>query len=407
MKWLFLLLILFSNKLLFSQTETNVIFQHAGKIVHGTFSTPASEGPYPTVIIMPGSGPNDRNGTSLLSGPVVECLYPDLNGETITPYKDLAEGLVEVGFAVLRYDKLEFTYTPATLGTITFNKLWLPVESAIAYLKTRDDVNTSKITLLGHSEGSSIIPYIARRNPDICSMISVAGPRTPFDSIFAYQQVHFSQLCGLDTTAAQTLAEQILQYFDAIRSGNVSGPPVFGVPAAVWGDYLEVIDSVSINYNLANVPTLFVGLELDYNVPLSELERFRNEVTISDDFWEIPGLIHYMNPLTDPHVSDVVIDTIVHWLKEQCFTSGLESYSLEDRGFQIYPTLTTDQLTVNNDLITEYTIEVMDSAGLSVLKKSVYNNTSFPLNVSHLAPGIYFLRILHDKKYYTGRFVKN
>jgi hypothetical protein len=80
--------------------------------------------------------------------------------KTLRPYKQLSEALVDSGFAVLRYDKLEYTYTPAQLGTITFHKLWLPVESAINYVKTRTDVDTNCITLLGHSEGSLLIPIL-------------------------------------------------------------------------------------------------------------------------------------------------------------------------------------------------------------------------------------------------------
>src|SRR4029079_10885726 len=114
----------------FGQVAYEIQFAHDGKIVHGTFSAPSANGKFPTIIIAPGSGPNDRNGTFTLSDSTSKCLYPEIADETLQPYKQLSEALVDSGFAVLRYDKLEYTYTPAQLGTITFHKLWLPVESA-------------------------------------------------------------------------------------------------------------------------------------------------------------------------------------------------------------------------------------------------------------------------------------
>src|SRR6478752_8335062 len=147
----------------YSQQTYNVNFTHDGKIVNGTFTKPNGPGVFPTIIINPGSGANDRNGTIQMAGANVSCLYPALLNTTLRPYQDLSNALVAAGYAVLRYDKLEYTYSAASLGAITFHKLWLPVESAINYVKTRPDVDVNKIVLIGHSEGSSLIPYIAKK----------------------------------------------------------------------------------------------------------------------------------------------------------------------------------------------------------------------------------------------------
>lgn len=171
----------------------------------GTFSTPAGLGPYATVIIAPGSGPSDRDGTLPMFGVNIACLYPQLLGDTLRYYKELGEALVDSGYAVLRYDKLEYSY-PTGFGNITFEKLWLPVNSAIDYVKTRPDVDPDRIVLLGHSEGSSLIPHIAKDRDDIRALISVGGPRTPFDSLFAFQLVDFAQRCNRNVPLAQTQA---------------------------------------------------------------------------------------------------------------------------------------------------------------------------------------------------------
>jgi dienelactone hydrolase len=385
-----------------AQLSYPITFTHDGKTVFGTFTTPDGAGRFPTIIINPGSGANDRDGTLLLAGGNVECLYPDLNGETLKPYKELAEALVDSGYAVLRYDKLEFTY-PTTLGSITFHKLWLPVESAIDYVKTRADVDTNRLILIGHSEGSSLIPFIARERTDIKALISIAGARTPFDSILAYQLVEFERICDGDTVLAQSQANQILDYFSNVRLGNCNLlPPLFGVSACVWEDYFDATDPVSENYNLINLPTLFLGLGLDINVPPIELDRFENEVTVTDDFWSIPGLIHYMTPNDDPHVSQILSDTIIYWLRQQ---------NLHTRIFDVNP-LNSDlinispnpfhnavNLQLDETLENNVTISIIDFIGKSIMvfKPSPKFNGMEPIDLSLLPGGQYIMKIEGDK----------
>jgi dienelactone hydrolase len=305
-----------------AQKYYNISFIHDGKTIYGTFTTPNGIGKFPVIIINPGSGAIDRDGTIPMVGANVSCLYPALLNDTLKPYKELSDALVDSGYAVLRYDKLEYTYH-TNLGTITFHKVWLPVESAIDYVKTRNDVDTNRIILIGHSEGSSLIPFIAKSRSDIKALISIAGPRTPFDTLLAYQIVNIAQTCGGNIVLAQTQANQILSYFKIIRTSTWSGstPPLVGVPASVWHDYILATDSVAINYNEDSLPTIFIGMALDVNVPGTELIRFQNEVTITNDFLSITSLIHYMTSNNNPHVSSALTDTIIHWLRQNNFST--------------------------------------------------------------------------------------
>ena len=410
MKLIFSLILILGLKAINAQQSYPIHFTHDGKTVNGTFTTPDGTGRFPTVIINPGSGPNDRDGTLLLSGGNTECLYPELNGETLKPYKELADALVDSGFAVLRYDKLEFTYTATQLIPVTFHKLWLPVESAIAYVKTRSDVDTSCLVLLGHSEGSSLIPFIAKGRSDIKALISVAGPRTPFDSILAYQLVEFARMCDGDTLTAQMQADQILDYYSIARTSNCSAlPPLFGVAGCVWRDYFEATDPVATNYNLSNLPTLFIGLGLDVNVPQSELIRFQNEVTITDDFWSIPGLIHYMTPNDDPHVSETLTDTIIYWLKQQCETVGIEPDIAENNDINIFPNPFTESISINMpDDELNGTLTIYNALGQIVSKtdKIDFQNGS-SIDLSYLMSGVYFMEIDVNNYKIVRRIVKH
>lgn len=313
---------------MFAQVSEEITFTHEGYPIHGTLTKPSATGKFPVIIICPGSGPNDRNGTIAMVGATVQCMYPDIVGDTLRTYKELAEGLTAKGFAVVRYDKIEYTYT--NLGTITYKKLWLPFMSAIDYVRTRTDVDVNRIILIGHSEGGTLIPYAARLRSDITALINIAGARTPFDSLLAYQYRAFPRMCAQDTTQTDGIASQVLQYFSLIRSGNwnSSTPAFSGVPAAVWAQYTRIGDSVVINYNLASKPTLFLGLSRDNNVPIAtEYNRFQREVTTPATFVQLPDVIHYMNPISDNHISSNVIDTIANWLQARSLAGIEERFS--------------------------------------------------------------------------------
>lgn len=385
-----------------AQQSYNITFIHDGETVYGTFTSPNGSAKFPTIIITPGSGANDRNGTIEMVGANIACLYPALLNDTLRPYKELSDALVDSGFAVLRYDKLEYTY-PTTLGGITFHKLWLPVESAIDYIKTRNDVDTNRIILIGHSEGSSLIPVIARNRTDIKALISIAGARTPFDSLLAYQLVHIATICGGNVAQAQTQANQILSYFNVIRTNtwNGSTQALFGVPASAWYDYILATDSVSINYNLNNLPTLFTGMELDINVPPAELVRFQNEVTITNDFWSMPGLIHYMTPNNDPHVSAVLTDTIIYWLRQHNFVTGIMNNNTDENFVQAYPNPFSEELflTIKKELMNNVSISIHNILGQTIFSVNEKNpGSSFvkKISFSNLPDGIYLLEVNID-----------
>lgn len=331
------LTLLFFIFLSFSKAQRfeEISFRHEGKVMYGRLWLPLN--PNPTlVIVCPGSGAVDRFGSVHLTGANAQCLYPNLYNDTVRSYRDIAMGLRDSGFAVFTYDKIEYTY-PTNLGTITFEKLWLPIVSALDSLKLRTDIDTGNIYLLGHSEGSTIIPFVAKNRTDIKGLISLAGPRTPFDSILAYQLVEFSSLCGGNVSQAQSQAQQITSYFSMVRSKSwtSSTPTLFGVPAPQWYKYISMADSVAINYNVADLPTLFLGLVNDINVPLSEIDRFSEEVSITNDFWVIDSCNHYGTTNFYPQVYKPLIDTIIFWLKKKSTTTVAQIRFDDD--IKLYP----------------------------------------------------------------------
>lgn len=370
-------------------------FQHDGLTLHGRIQIPDGTGPFRTIVINPGTGANDRDGTIQMMGGNTNCLYPGLNGSTLKPYLGLSEALSDSGYAVVTYDKVEFTYVNP--GVISFHKLWLPVESLLSYLKTRNDIDTSEIILLGHSEGSTLIPYIARKNPHVKTLISLAGPRTPLDSILAYQLKYIAQTCGQDTSLANDQADEILQYFNLIRSGSwpVGTPPFAGVPPAVWKDYMDVADSVSINYNLANKKTLFVGLGADFNVPIStELSRFQNEISVPADFYQLNGLNHFLTTGNNPVTSKMLTDTLIYWLKQHTPPLSVKDLKKETERFSIQ--VGNGKIKVSSREETVKKLVLLDMTGRKVFTANG-RYPSLMADISNLASGIYVVFVQGNK----------
>jgi len=408
-----------------AQQSYSVSFVHVGKTVHGTFTTPAGLCKFPTIIINPGSGANNRDGTLPLTDANSACLFPSLYTDTLKIYKELAQALVDSGYAVLRYVKLEYTY-PTSLGTITFHKLWLPVESGIKYVKTRSDVDTNRIILLGHSEGSALIPFIAKGRTDVKALISLAGARTPFDSLYAWQLNHLVALlrpCGAtknDSISAANQANQVLNYFNLIRNNtwNTGTPTLFGVPASAWYNYVQATDPVATNYNLDALPTLFVGMGLDIQVPPSELIRFKNEVTITNDFWSMPGLIHYMTPNNNPHVSKALTDTIIYWLRKENFAMqcsqfvGISNKGSRDEMIDCYPNPFNDVITVRvrgaRALGTQITVRNVIGERIFYSEETDLNDFYIKkIDLTDSASGIYFLEVLVNGERSVKKIVKH
>jgi hypothetical protein len=390
MKSRLIFLLMLATILANAQQYVNVSFNHVDKTVYGTFSKPFGNGPFQTIILVPGSGPTDRDGTVQISGASANCMYPNLAGKTLKPYKQLGDALTQAGYAVLRYNKIEYNYS-SNIGVITFPKLWLPVESALKYLKTRADVDTNNLILIGHSEGSMLIPYVAKNRNDIKALISLAGARTPFDSILAKQIVDFTQMCGGNMAQAQADAQAYLNYFDTVRNQLGSAGPMFGVPDTVWYDYFQANDPVANNYNQANLKTLFLGMGQDYNVPPSELQRFQNEVTITNDFWSIPDLNHYMTPFDDPNLSTLVPDTIIYWLRQNGFATGLNKYKDQAMDVKIYPNPVQSDLLISIEKDFQNARYELTTILGEKISCGTFHRADERIDISALPSGIYFV----------------
>lgn len=126
----------------------------------GTLTYPKKEGKYPLMIMISGSGIQNRDEEIMQH----------------KPFAVIADYMANNGIAVFRYDDRGFGSKNAELFNATTFDYALDVESALNALKNHPNIDTDKIGLVGHSEGGLIAPIVASRNSDVDFLILLAGP---------------------------------------------------------------------------------------------------------------------------------------------------------------------------------------------------------------------------------------
>jgi len=135
------------------------------------FTIPQGKGPFPAVVLITGSGPQDRDES--------------LMGHK--PFLVLSDYLTRHGIAVLRADDRGTGRSTGVFGNATTADFATDTEAGVAWLKTRPEVDPHKIGLIGHSEGGVIAPMIAARNHDVAFIVMMAGTGVPGDQILPAQ----------------------------------------------------------------------------------------------------------------------------------------------------------------------------------------------------------------------------
>lgn len=164
-------------------TFTNVSGGHS---LSGTLTVPHSKKPVPAIVLIHGSGPNDRDETVF--------------GHK--PFLVLADHLTRNGIAVLRYDKRGIGESGGDHLTATTQDFASDALAALTFLKEQPMIDSNHCGLLGHSEGGLIVPYLAARHPDAMKyIVMLAGPGVPGKAIMARQLEAFHRISGRTSEA--------------------------------------------------------------------------------------------------------------------------------------------------------------------------------------------------------------
>jgi len=285
--------------------------------LRGTLTLPANKANAPAIVLVHGSGPNDRD----------ETIGPN------KPFKDLAWGLATRGVAVLRYEKRTREYAndmSALRGTLTVKDETIDdALEAVALLRRRTEIDPSRIYVLGHSLGGMLVPRIGMRDQRIAGFIILAGATRPLEDVIVEQLTYLFGLDGVVDEQEQKRLEEAKKQRERIKAltpaDTGSAGPLFAAPVAYWLD-LKGYDPPALATKLT-VPVLIMQGGRDYQVTKADFDRWRSALKNKTNvtFSLYPTLNHLFitgEMQSTPseydragHVSEEVLTDIVRWLK--------------------------------------------------------------------------------------------
>lgn len=398
-------LILMAALGLSAQHDTSITFQSGSLSLDATLSIPAGNGPFPVVIFVHGSGPNDRDQTLQLTGGNAQCLYPGLYNETIRMFSDLAEAFRDSGIAVLRYDKRTYTHgNSLNAKTMTPYDFIDDIHAAVDIVKTRSEIDTDSIILLGHSQGANFLPIVAQERSDISALLALGTAARGIDSIVAMQVRYLYYYCLNDTATGDAQYNSMIGTFQTIRNGSRNpNSPYQGVYPLFWNDWINITDSSVYNFQMVSEPTLFVHAGADFNIPTEDAQRYENQVTGGNkDIYYLDGLTHYFTNATNPQTAPVVADTIFYWLHKMA-TVAMPEVPLE-KAFSVH--YGSDEISIElTPAIRTGTLEVIDLKGQSIQSTAINGRREVSLPKGGPAKGVYILKLTSEGKIHTEKIL--
>lgn len=295
--------------------EQEVVFGTGELAVPGTVSLPREPGPWPAVVLLPGSGPNDRD-------------------ETIgrnKPLKDIAWGLASRGVAVARFDKVTHAHPAEVVANpaFTLTDEYVPGgAAAVRFMAGTSSVD--KVFLLGHSQGGTAAPRVAAAEPAVAGLVIMAGGAQPLQWAAVRQVRYLAEQSGM-ADAARTSIDAMTKQAELVDSPDLSpDTPTaelpFGVPASYWLD-LRGYDPAAAAAAL-DKPVLLVQGARDYQATVADdlalwTAALEGRADVTTHVYDADNHLFFTGsgPSTaaeyEPaqHVDQQVVDDIAAWLK--------------------------------------------------------------------------------------------
>lgn len=185
-------------------TEEINFKNHDGTIFAGTLSMPRKEGNFPVVVLISGSGPQNRD--------------EEILGHK--PFLVLADHLTRNGIAVLRYDDRGTAASKGDFATGNTLDFASDTESAVEYLKTRKEIDQHKIGLIGHSEGGVIAPIVASKIKQIKFIVLLAGTGIPGEELLLMQKEAIQKVSGVNEADRLATKKFFSGVYDLIKKSS-------------------------------------------------------------------------------------------------------------------------------------------------------------------------------------------
>ncbi|WP_133501948.1 alpha/beta hydrolase [Cognatilysobacter terrigena] len=233
-------------------TETQVSIGTGATALPATLAMPKGAGPFPAVVLVHGSGPQDRDETIGAN----------------RPFLDLARGLASKGIAVLRYEKRTRVH-PEQFAGHDFNvddETTNDAVAAIEALRTQRGIDAAHVYVLGHSQGAMLAPRIATRSGHVAGVVMLAAPARRLLDLLPEQNRYIANLDGNVSDAEKTALAKIDSAIAAIRSGRALAPTdaPLGLSAAYWRS-IDAVDPLA-DARALKLPMLLLQGGRDFQV---------------------------------------------------------------------------------------------------------------------------------------------
>ena len=310
----------------------------------GTLTIPQGTGPFPAVILISGSGGQDRN----------ETIFEH------RPFWVIADRMTRAGIAVLRYDERGIGESTGTFATVNSMDLSHDIEAGIEFLKGRDEIDAARIGLIGHSEGGYLGPMVAARNKSVAFLVSMAGsgvtgkeiirsqsrlmlgslgqPKKEIDyavnlSMKMIEVVEANKAADRETLVKKM--EQRLEQYVAENEPSEEFKNTIGSQKAAYATYANpwfrffLTHDPRLDLRKVKVPVLaFCGskdLQVDADLNLPEIEKALKEAGNQDfTIMKVEGLNHLFQKTETGRVSEYahleetfnedLLETMVQWV---------------------------------------------------------------------------------------------
>ena len=184
--------------------EVTFVNEKEGNTLAGTLTIPEGEGPFPAMVLVSGSGQQNRDEELM----------------NHRPFWVIADYCARHGIAVLRYDDRGVGGSDGEVMNATSMDFSYDAEAAFDYLRKRKEINATKVGILGHSEGGVINFMVSSRRPEVAFLVSLAGPSVNGIAVLKEQQAAILRASGMTEEMVQFNGNANAQMFDIIETSN-------------------------------------------------------------------------------------------------------------------------------------------------------------------------------------------
>ena len=325
----------------FPYESTDVTFDNGDVSLAGTIVVPAGDGPFPAVVLVSGSGPQDRDETLL--------------GHR--PFLVLADAFARRGIASLRYDDRGVGESTGSQTGATTADLATDAAAAVAHLDA--DPRTGSVGIVGHSEGGLIGPIVAGESEAVEFVVLLAGPGLPGRAVLLRQTEDLMRAAGaseadiawqldwrsqiMDVSASELPTDDAAREIEAIVTAALANPPddvTEPLTPTLADTFVEVFADPWMRFFLAydpapalvalDIPVLAIVGSLDLqvsaeaNIPALDDALAANAAAT---VLELEGLNHLFQTATTGAVAEYAridetfapsaIDIVTSWILEQ------------------------------------------------------------------------------------------